>query len=272
MDSLTTVSVLSMAGLAIIFASILAFADKKLKVEEDPKVDRINHLLPGVNCGACGFVSCHDFAEHIVKEGIDPAKCCVAGEETVEKLFKEAGLSGEKIYPKTPLVHCAAEEENKKPAAEYKGIETCDAAGLVFGGGMQCQYGCMGFGDCSEACPFDALHMVNKLPKVDLKKCTGCSKCAEACPRKIIEMAEKGDEKIFYVACSSYDNALRVREICGVGCIACGICEKLSPEKFFKVENNLSRRDQTKHKKKEKQEEIRKIADKCPTKVIKDLG
>ncbi|MBU1083893.1 MAG: 4Fe-4S binding protein, partial [Candidatus Omnitrophica bacterium] len=133
------------------------------------------------------------------------------------------------------------------------------------------QYGCMGFGDCTAVCPFDALHMKDGLPAVDTAKCTGCGKCKDACPRKIIEIAEKRSAGIFYVACSSLDNALRVREICGVGCIACGICERISPEKFFKVENNLSRRDPSKQGTDAQVDEIRKISGKCPTKVIKSL-
>jgi len=271
MDNLITASVVSMAGLALIFAVVLAFADKKLKVEEDPKVEEINNLLPGVNCGACGFMSCHDFAEHIVSDDVNPAKCRVVDDETREKLCVIAGASDGEVYPKIAAVHCAAEADKKQPTAEYEGIKTCNAARLAFGGGMQCQYGCMGFGDCTEVCPFDAIHMVNRLPQVDIKKCTGCGKCAEACPRKVIEMIEKKTHKMFYVACSSQDGALRVRKICGVGCITCGICERLSPEKFFKIEKNLSRRDAAKQDLEDKQEEIEKIAGKCPTKVIKNI-
>ncbi|MFH1836524.1 MAG: RnfABCDGE type electron transport complex subunit B [Candidatus Omnitrophota bacterium] len=271
MNDLTVLSVGIMGALAVVFAAVLAFADKKLKVKEDPKVEELNRLLPGVNCGACGFLSCRDFAEKIVTGEADPAKCRVVDEETAKKIFAITGRSKGKVYPKLPLVYCAAEEENKKPLAEYLGVRTCNAAKLIFGGGMECQYGCMGFGDCVEVCSFDALIMVKGLPRVDIKKCTGCAKCVKACPRNIIEMAEKKNEKLFYVACSSHDNALRVRKICGVGCIACGICEKLSSEKFFVMKENLSRRDAAKHNKKDKQEEIEKIAGKCPTKVIKHL-
>jgi ferredoxin len=126
----------------------------------------------------------------------------------------------------------------------------------------------MGFGDCCGVCPFDALHMVKGLPRVDEDKCTGCGKCAAECPRKIINMGEKKYKSIFYVACASRDAALRVREICGVGCIACGICEKLSPEKFFVIENNLAKADLSKQSDQDKTE---MIAGKCPTKVIKKV-
>ena len=268
MDNLMLASVFSMAGITILFASLLGFADKKLKGEEDPRITEALSHLPHVNCGACGYVSCHDFAEHLVKDGEDPAKCRVMGEEAMEELCKFLGRGESTRYPKIPLVHCAAECENKKFTADYKGVQTCRGAHLAFGGGMECEYGCMGFGDCAEVCPFDALYMKNGLPKVDLEKCTGCGKCVEACPRNIISLQEKKNEKLFYVACSTHDGALRVKQICGVGCIACGICEKLSPEGFFKVTDNLSRADYSKQR---NQEKVRNVAAKCPTKVIKEI-
>lgn len=268
MDNLVIASVLSMAGLACFFALVLAFAYNKLKVKVDPKIDEIVHLLPGTNCGACGYLSCHDLAVHVVREGVDPGKCRVINGETREELYKVVGREGATVYPRVPIVYCAAEWENKKLRAEYKGVRTCRAADFVFGGGMDCEYGCIGFGDCVVVCPFDALHMEKGLPRVDLEKCTGCGKCVEACPRDLIEMVEKKYEKIYYVACNSNDDGPRVRQICGVGCIACGICDKLSQGKLFKVTDNLARADYSKLK---GQKAFKNIQPKCPTKVIKDI-
>ncbi|MFH1878901.1 MAG: RnfABCDGE type electron transport complex subunit B [Candidatus Omnitrophota bacterium] len=268
MDNLMLASVSSMAGLAVLFAGVLAFADKKLRVEEDPKITEINKLLPHVNCGACGYLSCHDFAEHIVTEGADPAACRVLGEEAREGLFALLGKDGGEHYPLIPLIQCAAKSANKVPSAEYKGVNTCLAADLVFGAGMECEYGCVGLGDCAAVCPFDALHMKDGLPEVDQDKCTGCGKCSTVCPRNIISMAEKKHDKLFYVACMSHDSPLRVRKICGVGCIGCGICVKMSPEGFFSLTDGLSRAE---YEKQDKQEAVRAVAGKCPTKVIKEL-
>ncbi|MFH1395471.1 MAG: RnfABCDGE type electron transport complex subunit B [Candidatus Omnitrophota bacterium] len=269
MNNLMIASILSMAGLAIFFASVLAFADKKLKVEDNPEVDEINHLLPGVNCGACGFLSCHDFAEHIVTEGANPLLCKVISEEVREKLLEITGSEEVTQCRQIAIVHCAAKTENKKPIADYAGIKTCGAANLIFGAGISCQYGCMGFGDCIQVCPFDAIHMEDGLPKVDIDKCTGCGKCSAICPRQVISIQDKPFENLFYVACKSSDTMMRTRQICSVGCIACGICEKLSQEGYFKIQNNLSYPD---YSKQNKPEEVEKLRAKCPTKVIKSVS
>jgi electron transport complex protein RnfB len=265
-DNLIVASIVSMAGLAIAFASVLAFADRKLRVEEDPRIAEAYKFLPHVNCGACGYLNCHDFAEHLITDGEDPNKCKPLGEEAKEKLLEYLGKEGEDEYPKVAVVHCAAEWDHKKPDADYKGVKTCIAANPAFGAGMECEYGCIGFGDCTPVCPFDAIHMENGLPKVDVEKCTGCGKCVEACPRDIISLQEKKFKNLFYVACSTHDGALRVRQICSVGCIACGICQKLSPEGYFEVVDSLSCPN---YDKQGKQEEVEKLVQKCPTKVIK---
>ena len=229
MDNMIVASIVSMAGLAIVFASVLAFADRKLRVEEDPRIAEVLAFLPHVNCGACGYLNCHDFAEHIVKDGEDPVKCRPLGEEAREKLCEYLGREEGDVYPKIALIHCAAECENKKPVANYEGIKNCRAAHLAFGAGMECEYGCMGLGDCVVACPFGAIRIEKCLAVVDAEKCTGCGKCVESCVRGIISLQEKKFAKLFYVACSTHDGPIRVRKICSAGCIACGICEKLSP-------------------------------------------
>ncbi|MFH1798376.1 MAG: RnfABCDGE type electron transport complex subunit B [Candidatus Omnitrophota bacterium] len=266
MENLFLTSLLSMAALAVFFASILSFADRKLKVQDDPRVDKINHILPGVNCGACGYLSCHDFAEHIVKDDADPGKCRVLDEEARKELFELSGKDVKETVRKIAVVHCAAGTDDKQPRAVYIGRKTCGAANLVLGGSMQCEYGCMGFGDCVEVCPFDAIIMKNALPVVDINKCTACGNCVKACPRDVISLQEKKYENLFYVACKSHDTALRVREICKAGCIGCGICEKLSKEGFFKVKDNLAYPD---YPKQDNQEEVEALSAKCPKKVIK---
>jgi len=257
-----------MAGLAIFFSLVLAFADKKLKTEEDPRVEEINRLLPGLNCGACGFLSCHDFAQHLAKDGIDPGKCRVVQEENRKKIYEIIGKKEKPAYPMIPLVRCSAGWKEKSSSAEYEGVRTCGGADTIFGGGMECEYGCMGFGDCSKVCPFDALSMEDGLPRVDEDKCTGCGKCREACPRDIIEMAEKKRDKLIFVACASHDTMMRTRKICTAGCIACGICVKLSDKGFFDLADNLSRENPARQ---DDLAGVEALQVKCPTKVIKSV-
>lgn len=269
MNDLFLTAILSMGLLAVAFALVLGIAHAKLKVEEDPRVEKLGSILPGVNCGACGYLSCHDFAEHIVNQEEDPAKCKILGAEQKKELHEVMGIEASEESAKAlPLVRCAAEEDDKRRIARYEGIATCQAAQQVFGGGIACQYGCMGFGDCVKACRFDAFFMSNGLPRVDEEKCTSCGKCIQACPRGLVELVSKGEEKYFYVSCNNTDDTLRTRKICSVGCIGCRICEKLTGGEFFKVKNFLAR-ETKKYPKEDKK--INMARDKCPTKVIREF-
>jgi H+/Na+-translocating ferredoxin:NAD+ oxidoreductase subunit B len=268
MDNLFSVSILSMTGLSILFATVLAIADKKLRVEEDPLIQEVTELLPGVNCGACGCLGCRDFAEHVVKDGTNPAKCPVMAEEQRNKVCKLAGIDEGSAVTILPLIKCAAGWEKKKVKGEYSGVKTCAGANLVFGGGMECSFGCIGYGDCVTVCPFDAIYMHEGLPVIDVDKCTGCGQCAKACPRAVISMQEKQFDKLYFVACNSKNTLLRTREVCSVGCIACGVCVKMTDKGFFAIENNLSIAD---YSKQDNTEEIEAVQAKCPTKVIRDI-
>lgn len=269
MDTQLVTAIISMGFLAVSFALVLGLAHKKLKVEEDPRIEDLTQVLPGVNCGACGYLSCHDFAEHIAVKGEDPSKCRIMDKEQSEKVHEIMGSdSSAPVFKSLPVVRCSARTENKKKDVGYDGVRTCGAAQQIFGGGISCEFGCMGYGDCARSCPFDALHMEDGLPRLDEEKCTSCGKCAEACPRELIELMPKENKDLFYVACKSTDSALRVREICGVGCIGCGICVKLSGGELFELIGPLAREKKEAQRKKEDTEKIRS---KCPTKVIKAL-
>jgi len=261
------VSMLTMLGLSIFFAGILFFANKKLKVEEDLKIEKINDLLPGVNCSACGCLSCHDFAENIVNKNIDPSACRVISDSNKQKICNIIGGKISNSIKKIAVIHCSSKTEHKKAIAEYKGVKSCRSANFVFGRGMECQYGCIGFGDCVNVCSFGALEIKNGLVEVDNEKCVGCGKCVDICPRKIITIEEKKEGKNFYVKCNSKDSILRVKQICSVGCIACKICERLSKGEIFKVENNLSTFN--KENKNIKDDTVVELSEKCPVKVIK---
>jgi ferredoxin len=157
-------------------------------------------------------------------------------------------------------VHCGADAGTRRRQAEYLGVQNCLAADMV-GGGLSCGYGCLGFGDCFAACPFDAIAMVNGLPVIDVNKCTACRKCIVACPRQIISLRPADFNVV--VACSSHDSGAQTRKNCPVGCIACKICEQEAPE-VFRVIDNLSIVDYAK-----KGIDCSRAIEKCPTKCIK---
>jgi len=253
-----------MAGLGLFFASVLAFVNKKLKVEEDPKLEQIIEALPGLNCGACGFTNCHQYAEILFEGKAKPDLCKLGGENTMCALSKILNVKVEKKAKEIAIVHCGADDTKRNKKAIYVGIKTCKAANNTLGGKTACGYGCLGYGDCKISCPFDAIVMVNGLPKVDKDKCTACGICVKACPRNIIDIQAIDLPNFMYVACSSMDRCPDVRKACTVGCISCGLCQKLT-DGIFHVENYLARVRYSKTKDIKNGDEILK---KCPTKCI----
>lgn len=258
------ISASTMAGLGLLFAGLLGFAHTKLKVEEDPEVAEIEDVLPGLDCGACGYPGCQQCAKAMVAGEASPDSCVPGGEEVAEQVADILGveISAEPGKAKLAVVHCGAGTEEKKRSGEYEGVKSCRTAELTTGGDLKCEYGCLGYGDCAEACPFDAIEMEDGLPFVDPDACTACGTCVEVCPRDIITIEEidlAGD--FVKVACNSEDDGTVIREKCEVGCISCGLCEKMGPEGVFNVEDNLSRMD---YSEVDEDADFDTIIDKCP--------
>jgi len=268
MGNAVAASILSMAGLGLFFASVLAVLSRKLKVEEDPRVGRIESVLSGMNCGACGLASCRLYAEALAKGELPPDKCKMGSEDTLKNLSAILGVTIEKKTKEAALVHCGADVSSRKKKAVYAGIETCVAAHNMSGGENLCQYGCLGYGDCMKACPFESITMEKGLPVIDRDKCTACGKCILACPRNIITVEKITAGDFLYVACNNPEKCAETRKACSVGCIACGICQKLT-DGIFCVEDNLARVEYDKMPRINNAEEIVK---KCPTKCIAKLG
>lgn len=224
--------VLSVAG-----ALILGWANKAFHVPVNPLVEKINGVLPGANCGGCGYVGCNEYAEAVASGAAQPDKCTVGGEEVAAKVAEILGVTLEASWPYRPVVHCGATYGQRKGRMDYRGERTCAAANLVCGV-QSCTYGCLGFGDCERVCAFDAIHVKNGLATVDYTKCTGCGACAGACPRNIINMVPFKKERMLVISCSNKDMGKEVREVCEVGCIGCRACERASGG-AIRVENNL---------------------------------
>ncbi len=258
MDILSAILVVGIVGLG--FGLLLAIAAIIFKVEVDERIEKIEEVLPGANCGACGFAGCSAYAAAVVNDGAKVNLCGVGGGNVAQQIGGIMGTAVSKGVPMVARVHCAGTCENAKDKFEYYGVETCEAAAKFAGGQKACAEGCLGFGSCVAACMFDAIHVVDGVAVVDEEKCTSCGACVAACPKKIIELLPKDNN--VYVKCSNHKPGKEVNAVCKVGCIACKICEKNCMLEAISVENNLAVIDY------EKCQSCRVCIEKCPKKVI----
>jgi len=258
---------LTMLSLGTGFAVVLLIASEKLKVEVDPKVEQVHGALPNLDCGACGFAGCGQYAKAVLENPELLGKCAPGGPQTTENIAQILNLQISDSGPaKRPIVHCRAHTTDKTVYGKYQGIQTCTAANAL-PNVQACKFGCLGFGDCVSACKFDAIHIIDGLATVNYEKCTGCAACSKACPRNIIEMVPFSYENMMTVACRSKETGKTTRSICKVGCIGCGICAKQTD--LFSVVDNSARLDYEKY---QPTEQTETAASKCPTGVIIYVG
>ena len=244
MESVVARSIIVLSAMAALFGVILAVASKVFAVHRDPRVARLMDVLPGANCGACGYPGCQGYAEAAVKAGVAPA-CPPGGTSVAEQVAEILGSDAGEHVPEVAVVHCAGGLSSTEQRLEYEGIHDCRAAILVGGGTKACIFGCLSLGTCKAVCPFDAVELDDEgLVHIDVKKCTGCGKCVEACPVNIIELVSK-DMKV-HIRCSSHDKGKKAKSVCEVACIACQLCVKRCPSAAIHMEDNLAVIDYTK--------------------------
>ncbi|UCG51372.1 MAG: 4Fe-4S dicluster domain-containing protein [Candidatus Latescibacterota bacterium] len=225
-------------GLASALGIILAVANAKLKVFEDPRIDQVHEMLPNSNCGACGLPGCRVFAEKAVAGQIQPSQCTVGGSETAAAVADYLGVDAGTVEKTTARVLCAGGTNVSVQMAEYKGFPTCRAAVAAGGGGKGCRYGCLGFGDCEAICDFDALTMgPTGLPIIDIDKCTSCGDCVRICPKYLIEILPV--EQHLVVQCKSELEGDEILELCKVACTACGRCVADGAQGLLRMKRNL---------------------------------
>lgn len=261
----TTVITLGLAGFG--FAVLLAFLSRRLHVEENPRIEEILNVLPGLNCGACGVSGCRAFAQEAVDKNSILNGCLPGGKEVNNAVAKILGVvTLDTTVKVVALCRCGAGENQKKSSFEYIGPPTCRGAHLV-GGTIDCRWGCLGLGDCARVCPVGAITIKNKRVHIDLAVCIGCGKCKSVCPRGLFELVSLGDElRVYSVSCSNTDKGPEVRKVCSRGCIGCGICARL-PESPYVMSHNLSSVDRTRGSAAALQEGMNK----CPTKCIESI-
>lgn len=249
------------AVIGLVLGLFLGIAGEKFKVEVDEREIAVRAELPGNNCGGCGYAGCDGLAAAIVKGEAEVSACPVGGDACAKKIGAIMGVSAGEGKPMTAFVKCAGTCDKTKMDYEYYGVEDCKMLSFVPNGGPKtCNYGCLGFGSCVKVCPFDAIHIVDGVAKVDSDKCKACKKCIAECPKNLIELVPKETKHL--VQCSSKDRGVDVKKGCQVGCIGCKMCEKVCEFGAITVTDNVAHIDP------EKCTNCGKCAEKCPVKII----
>lgn len=223
-------------GVGIFVGLFLGIAAIKFKVKVDEKEEAVLGLLPGNNCGGCGYAGCSGLAGAIAKGEAAVNSCPVGGQPVADKIAEVMGVKAEVGEKMVAFVHCQGDCEKTKMDYEYTGIEDCRMLSFVPNGGPKtCNYGCLGFGTCAKVCPFDAIHVENGVAVVDKEKCKACGKCVAVCPKHLIELIPY--DSPYMVACSSKDKGPVTMKGCSVGCIGCSLCVKACPQGAVTVED-----------------------------------
>lgn len=239
-----------MAIIGAIAAVLLYAASKRFYVKEDPRVVEVESLLPGANCGGCGYSGCHAFAEACAKaDTLSNLRCVAMPAEDMVDVARIVGLTPpEGGLKRVALLRCSNDCDTRDVKNVYDGVRRCSIESALYQGETECLYGCLGCGDCADQCRFDAMRLDpdSGLPVVDFDKCTACGACAAVCPRDIIEIYEIREGHPFtFVACNNKDRGPVAMKACKVSCIACGICRKTCEHDAVTIENFLAHIDQS---------------------------
>lgn len=256
-------AVIAVTAIGLLCAVMLVVAATLFGVKEDGKFTAIREVLPGANCGACGYTGCDNYAKALANDpDVKTNLCTPGGDSCAAKIAEVLGVEAADVKEIVSFVHCNGSCDNAPKVASYEGSGTCKAAKQVFGGPSACNFGCLGLGDCVVACQYDAIHLIDGVAKVDPTRCTGCTLCAKVCPNSIISMVDA--TKTVAVLCSNKEKGAVARKQCKVPCIGCMKCQKTCPHDAIHVENNLARIDY------DKCTSCGECARVCPTGCIKD--
>jgi len=245
----------------LVISSLLIFANKKLKIKEDPRLDVIESLLPNANCGACGYAGCRQFAEALIAKQTQPGLCSVSDDAGRQRIGHIIGVEVVNIEKTVARIACAGGDNVAKWAGHYQGVKNCNIAATVAGGGKACAWGCLGFGDCEQICDFNAIDMnQHGLPVVNEELCTACGDCVTICPKELFSLHKISHR--LWVNCKNLQKGDEILAACEVACTACGRCAMDAREDLIIMDNNLPIVDYS------KTHETKEPLQRCPTGAI----
>lgn len=263
-------TVLALSVLGVVCALILYVVAWKFRVYEDPRIDEVEKMLPGANCGGCGYAGCRQFAAKAVEaDDLSAQFCPVGGAATMKRIGDFLGKSAPEREPMVAVLRCNGSCAHRPRTNQYDGAASCAVESSLYAGETACPFGCLGQGDCVAVCNFGALSMDPEtgLPVVDQDKCTGCGACVKRCPKQLFELRRKGPkDRRVYVACRNRDKGGVARKSCEVACIGCGKCVRACPFEAITLNDNLAYIDYNKCRL------CRKCVDECPTGAIRAVN
>ncbi|MBP3360812.1 MAG: RnfABCDGE type electron transport complex subunit B [Clostridia bacterium] len=254
------IPVLIVGGLGLLFGLLLAFASYIFAVKQDDRVEKISKVLPGANCGACGYAGCAAYAAAVVENGAPVNACSVGKAAVAEKVADIMGVKAEAAAERVAHVKCRGTCENTTAKYDYVGVQDCTALSKLAGGQKHCRNACLGFGTCTTVCAFDAISVHDGVASVNEELCTGCGACMGVCPHHVIELIPKSAK--VRVNCSNIEKGQSANRHCKASCIGCRMCEKVCESDAIHVSDNVASIDYSKCT------FCGKCSEKCPKKVI----
>lgn len=233
------IPILIFIGLGLVAGILLSIFSKIFAVKTDERVEQILEVLPGLNCGVCGFSGCENYANELVNKDAPTNKCVPGGDDASKKISTILGKDFEDVIENVAFIRCNGQSPHvTSDSYIYQGEKSCVACNLYYQGKGECDFGCIGFGDCVKKCNYGAISIVNEIAIINSDLCKGCTMCVAACPKNLIEM-RNAIKKVF-VKCSSCDNGKTTNTKCSNGCIGCKKCEKVCPSGAITVNKNIA--------------------------------